>query len=258
MCNPDCPSGTVVAITGGTGGLGAQVAIGLAELGMRVAVCGSTDKSVSEMVPALSRFGSETICVRADVTNPLDMQLFVQATIEKWQRLDALLTFAGVAQHTPAHLMTKDEWNRVISTDLDGVFFACQAAGTVMIQQHGGSIVNISSLSGSLGYVNEVAYSAAKGGVNMLTKSLAVEWARYGVRVNAVAPTWFYSSMSASVLNDTELAERELNVIPLGRFGDGRSDLLGPILFLISPTSNFVTGHILAVDGGKLARLANE
>jgi len=247
-------SGRVAIITGGCSGIGQAMAAGLARYGARVAVAGRTATKCEKAAAELRAQGAEILVIPTDVSQPEEARRMVEQTADRWGRVDILINSAGVSQGVPALEMTVEEWRRVMSIDLDGAFYCCQAAGRVMKEGGNGSIINITSLSGMLGYANQAAYCAAKGGLTMLTRALAVEWAEYGIRVNAIAPTWFYTPISKTTLDDpTKLAEK-LKTIPLGRVGQG-DDIAGAAVFLASDASAYVTGHILSVDGGKFGLL---
>lgn len=252
-------AGKQVAILGGTRGIGAEVAIGLYRLGASVMICGSTAESVAAMNERLAALpavrGADAACRQVDVADPEAVEGFVSEAAANRDALDLVMNCAAIAPHRPALEVTAAQWRAVMAIDLDGVFYGCVAAARAMIPRGGGSIINVSSVSGVLGYAGQAAYCAAKGGVNMLTRALAVEWAERGVRVNAIAPTWFYSSLSASVLSDPRQAQQKLASIPQGRFGTAGEDLLGPVAFLCSDASRYITGHVLMVDGGKFALL---
>lgn len=244
----------VAIITGGCSGIGQAMAAGLARYGARVAIAGRTASKCEEAAAALSEKGADVLAVPTDVSRPAEARRMVTRTVDHWGRLDILINSAAVSQGVPALEMTQEEWRRVLAIDLDGTFYCCQAAGRVMADAGRGSIINITSMSGMLGYANQAAYAAAKGGVTMLTRALAVEWADRGVRVNAIAPTWFYTPMSKHILDDpAKLAEKSKS-IPLGRVGQDE-DIMGAAVFLASDASQYVTGHILSVDGGKFGLL---
>jgi NAD(P)-dependent dehydrogenase (short-subunit alcohol dehydrogenase family) len=244
----------VAIVTGGCSGIGRAMAAGLARYGARVAIAGRTRSKCEEAAAGLREAGADILIVPTDVSAPEEARRMVAHTVERWGRLDILINSAAVSQGVPALEMSVEEWRRVLAIDLDGTFYCCQAAGRVMAETGSGSIINITSMSGMLGYANQAAYAAAKGGVTMLTRALAVEWADRGVRVNAIAPTWFYTPMSKHILDDpAKLAEKEKG-IPLGRVGQD-DDIMGAAVFLASDASKYVTGHILSVDGGKFGLL---
>ena len=248
-------TGRVAIVTGGCSGLGQAMAGGLARYGARVVLAGRTASKCREAAAELQAQGAQVLVVPTDVSQPEQVQELVARTLDEWGRLDILVNNAAVGgSGVPALEMTPEQWRRVLAIDLDGAFYCCQAAGRAMAQAGQGAIINITSLSGLLGFANEVAYAAAKGGLNMLTRALAVEWAPHGIRVNAIAPTWFYTPMSKRTLDDPAKLSEKLKSIPLGRVGQG-DDIVGAAVFLASDASRYVTGHILTVDGGKFALL---
>jgi NAD(P)-dependent dehydrogenase (short-subunit alcohol dehydrogenase family) len=246
--------GRVAIVTGGSSGIGKAMAAGLAHYGARVAIAGSNAGKCEVAADELRRIEAQVLPLPTDVSDPDQVRSMVERTVNKWGRLDILINSAGVYQGVSAFEMSVAEWRRVMAVDLDGAFYCCQAAGRAMLETGRGSIINITSLSGLLGYANEAAYCAAKGGLTMLTRALAAEWAKLKIRVNAIAPTWFYSPISAHILDDPGKLADKLRSIPLERVGHG-DDIVGAAVFLASDASNFITGQILTVDGGKFALL---
>jgi NAD(P)-dependent dehydrogenase (short-subunit alcohol dehydrogenase family) len=271
--------GRVAIVTGGSSGIGKAMAAGLAHYGARVAIAGSNPGKCEVAADELRRIEAHVLPLPTDVSDPDQARSLVERTVNEWGRLDILINSAGVYQGVSAFEMSVAEWRRVMAVDLDGAFYCCQAAGRAMVETGRGSIINITSLSGLLGYANEAAYcaakggltmltralaaewaklkirvNAAKGGLTMLTRALAAEWAKLKIRVNAIAPTWFYSPISAHILDDPKKLAEKLRSIPLERVGHG-DDIVGAAVFLASDASNFITGQILTVDGGKFALL---
>ncbi|MCP4165687.1 MAG: glucose 1-dehydrogenase [Chloroflexi bacterium] len=247
-------SGRVAIVTGGCSGIGQAMAGGLARYGARIVVASRDEAKCERAARELETEGAEVLAIATDVSIPEQAERLVEQTRQRWGQVDILVNSAGVAQGVPALEMTVEEWRRVLSIDLDGAFFCCQTAGRVMKEAGRGSIINITSLSGMLGYADQAAYCASKGGLTMLTRALAVEWAQFGIRVNAIAPTWFYSPMSKQTLDDPAKLADKLKSIPLGRVGQG-DDIAGAVVFLASDAAQYVTGHVLSVDGGKFALL---
>ena len=188
-----------------------------------------------------------------NVTDPASVQAAVQAAVDEFGRLDILVNNAGTTWAAPTEDMTLEQWNKVMDTNLTGVFLCSQAAGRVMLAQGSGSIINIASVAGLRGTPSHfpvIGYSASKGGVITFTRDLAWKWGPRGIRVNAIAPGWFPSDMSRVLL---ERYEKEfLAAIPLGRFG-GEQDLKGAAIFLAARASAYMTGQVLVVDGGQTA-----
>ncbi|MGI8690127.1 MAG: SDR family NAD(P)-dependent oxidoreductase [Thermomicrobiales bacterium] len=249
-------AGKVAVVTGGSSGLGRAIAQGLASVGVRVAVTGTNTERCEMVVTEIRAVGGDALPLIADVADPAQVERLVEQTVNQWGRLDILIASAGIVQNGAVLDMTPEEWRHVLDVDLNGAFYCCQAAGRVMIGQGSGSIITVASLSGMFGHKHEVAYAAAKGGVIQLTRGLAVEWADRGVRVNAIAPTWFYTEMTKTLLDDPASHRRSIAQIPLGRVGHG-ADIAGVAIFLASDAARFITGQILCVDGGKSAFLAD-
>lgn len=247
-------SGRVAIVTGGSSGIGKAMAAGLARYGAQVAIAGSDPLKCTAAAADLHAAGTPVLAVPTDVADPQAATALVEHTVAAWGRVDILINSAGVSQGVPALEMSPAEWRRVTAVDLDGAFYCCQAAARAMMKSGRGAIINITSLSGMLGYANQAAYCAAKGGLTMLTRALAVEWAQHNIRVNAIAPTWFYTPISARILDDPQQLSQKLKSIPLGRVGQG-DDIVGAAVFLASDAASYVTGHILTVDGGKFAML---
>jgi gluconate 5-dehydrogenase len=249
-------SGQVAVVSGGASGLGLQMAQALAELGAGVVVCGRKADRCEVAAGALAAaHGVRTLAVRCDVTVPEEIDTLVERTVEELGSLDVLVNNAGTSWGAPAIDHPLEAWEKVVRVNLTGLFLLSQAAAGVMRARGGGRIVNIASSAAFGGLPAEVmdaaAYTASKGGVVSLTKDLAVKWAPYGIRVNAIAPGWFPSDLSRAVVERHE--QRLLDEIPLGRLG-GDGDLKGAVAYLASAASDFVTGTVIHVDGGQTAR----
>jgi NAD(P)-dependent dehydrogenase (short-subunit alcohol dehydrogenase family) len=246
-------TGRVAIVTGGSAGLGQQMAEGLAEMGANLVLCGRKKERCQQAAAELEKGGTRALGLGCDVKDPSSIQAVVDTTVLEFGRIDILINNAGTSWGAPTEEMTLDQWNKVIATNLTGTFLFSQAVGKVMIRQRRGKIINIASIAGLRGsppQFSAIGYSASKGGVIIFTKDLACKWGMYNIQVNAIAPGWFPTNMSKKVIErnkDTLLAG-----IPLGRFG-GPQDLKGAAIFLASNASDFVTGQILAVDGGQTA-----
>ncbi len=247
-------TGRVAIVTGGCSGIGQAMALALGRYGARVLLAGRTTSKCEVAEAELRAAGVDAGFLTVDVRYPQDAREMVDEALARWGRLDILVNNAAISPDAPALEMSVEAWREVMSIDLDGAFYCARAAGRVMREAGSGVIINITSLSGMLGYANQAAYAAAKGGLTMLTRVLAVEWAPYGIRVNAIAPTWFYTPMSKHILDDPAKLAEKVKSIPLGRVGTDE-DIMGPVVFLASDASRYVTGHILMVDGGKFALL---
>jgi gluconate 5-dehydrogenase len=246
--------GKTAVVTGGGSGIGRQMAGALAELGANVVLCARKVERCEQAAEELAELGVRALGLRCDVRSADDVQAVVRTTVEELGSLDVLVNNAGTSWGAPAEDTPLEGWQKVLDVNLTGVFLCSQAAGRVMIERGGGSIVNIASVAGLRGSppgaMDAIAYNASKGGVISFTRDLAHKWARHGIRVNAIAPGWFPSDMSQYLLE--RHGDRFLEGIPLRRFG-GPEDLKGAIAFLASPASAYVTGHTLVVDGGQSA-----
>jgi gluconate 5-dehydrogenase len=244
--------GKTAVVTGGGSGIGRQMAGALAELGANVVLCARKLERCEEAAEELAALGVRALALRCDVRSRDDVQAVVRTTLEELGSLDVLVNNAGTSWGAPAEDTPLEGWQKVLDVNLTGVFLCSQAAGRVMIERGGGSIVNIASVAGLRGSppgaMDAIAYNASKGGVISFTRDLAHKWAGHGIRVNAIAPGWFPSDMSKLLLE--RHGDRFLEGIPLRRFG-GPDDLKGAIGFLASPASAYVTGHTLVVDGGQ-------
>src|SRR5438876_5660118 len=247
-------SGKTAIVTGGGSGIGRQMAGALAEQGAAIVVCARKFERCEQAASELAELGVRTLALRCDVREAAEVQAAVDRTVEELGSVDVLVNNAGTAWGAPAEDTPLEGWQKVVDVNLTGVFLFSQAAGRMMIDGHGGSIVNIASVAGLRGSppgkMDAVAYNASKGGVIAFTRDLAHKWAQHGIRVNAIAPGWFPSDMTKVLLD--RHGDEFLQSVPLRRFG-GPEDLKGAIAFLASPASSFVTGQTLVVDGGQSA-----
>jgi NAD(P)-dependent dehydrogenase (short-subunit alcohol dehydrogenase family) len=246
-------AGRVAIITGGSVGLGRQMAEGLAEMGANVVLCARKKERCEQAAEELKQLGVKTLALGCDVKNPEQVQAVVNATVSQFGRIDILINNAGTSWGAPVEEMKLEQWNKVIETNLTGTFLFSQAAGRVMVPQRRGKILNIASVAGLRGAPPEfqaIGYHASKGGVIAFTKDLACKWGIHNIQVNAIAPGWFPTNMSQVVMERSK--EAFLSKIPLRRFGN-EHDLKGVAVFLASDASDYVTGHVLVVDGGQTA-----
>src|SRR3984885_7442657 len=246
-------TGRIAIITGGSIGLGRQMAEGLAEMGASLVLCARTRERCQQAAEELQPLGVKAMALACDVKSPASIQEVVDATLSQFGRIDVLINNAGISWGAPVEEMSLEDWNRVIETNLTGTFLCAQAVGKVMIRQGRGKIINIASVAGLGGAPAElpaIGYHASKGGVISFTKDLACKWAMHNIQVNAIAPGWFPTHMSNKVLEHN--GEFFLSHIPMRRFGNDH-DLKGAAVFLASDASDYVTGHVLVVDGGQSA-----
>jgi len=245
--------GKVAIVTGGGKGIGLQMAEGLAEAGADLVICSRRVEKSQRAVGNLEKLGVKVLALPCDVKSPKDIQNVVDETIKNFGRLDILVNNSGTNWGAPPEEYPLEGWQKVIETNINGVFLFSQIAGREMIRRRAGNIINIASVMGIVGTESEIAdaiaYSASKGGVITFTKDLAAKWAKYNIRVNAIAPGWFPTDMTRWVLENH--GERLLRHIPMGRFGES-DELKGAVVFLASEASRYVTGITLTVDGGYL------
>jgi 2-deoxy-D-gluconate 3-dehydrogenase len=244
--------GKVALVVGGSKGLGQAMALALAAAGADVCVVGRGPEGLRETADVISNLGREGMFTSADVTYEDQVERMVAKMVETYGRIDILVNSQGSVHLQPSIDFDTEAWQKVIDVNFKSVFLCCKHIGRVMLHQGKGKIINISSVRGFQGRAEDLAYAPSKGGVNQLTRSLAIEWGPKGINVNAIAPVFTLTPMSVSVLNDPVKREWVLSRIPMKRLGE-LDDLFGPVVFLASEASNFVNGHILAVDGGWLA-----
>jgi NAD(P)-dependent dehydrogenase (short-subunit alcohol dehydrogenase family) len=248
--NPFDLTGKVALVTGASAGLGRHFALTLARAGAKVAVTARRAQPLEQLAAEIAGFDGRGLPLSLDVTDAASVAAAIAAAETELGPLDILVNNAGIATTAPALKVSEEDWNRVIGTDLSGVFRVAQAAANRMVAAgRGGSIVNIASMLGLGGASLLAAYSAAKAGVINLTRTLAVEWARHGIRVNAIAPGYIATDMNRATL-DSPTGEVMKKKIPQRRFGLPEH-LDGPLLLLASDASTFMTGACLVVDGGQ-------
>jgi len=246
-------SGRVAIVTGGSMGLGRQMAEALAEMGANLVLCARKKERCVRAAEELQSLGVKTVALSCDVRTPAEIQNVVDATLAQFGRIDILINNAGTSWGAPVEEMSLEHWNKVIETNLTGTFLFSQAVGKAMIPQRSGKIINIASVAGIQGAPPEfqaIGYHASKGGVIVFTKDLACKWGIHNIQVNAIAPGWFPTNMSQVLIERHK--DAFLSRIPLRRFGS-EHDLKGAAVFLASDASDFVTGHVLVVDGGQTA-----
>lgn len=245
--------GKTAIVTGASRGIGQAIAIGLAQAGADIVAVASSAKNAVSTVTQIEALGRKASAVGCDQSSPEAIKKAVRAAYDLTGSVDILVNNAGTIRRSPARDYSDDDWNAVIDTNLTGVFQFCRAVGGNMIDQGHGKIINIASLLSFQGGITVPAYAASKGGVSQLTKALANEWANLGVQVNAIAPGYIATDNTAALRANPERNSAILARIPAGRWGDA-SDIAGAAVFLASPASNYVNGHVLTVDGGWMAR----
>lgn len=243
-------TGRVAVVTGGGRGIGRFIAEGLAQFGARVVLTGRSQETLDAAAVTLRRQGYDAFAMVADVSREDDVTALRDSVLGVRGQIDILVNNAGINPiYKDIERTTLAEWQTIVDTNLTGVFLCCKYLGGVMAGQGRGSIINVSSVAGHVGLRRSVPYNATKGGVELLTKGLAIDWARKGVRVNALAPGYFETDLTAGLRQNEALAAPLLAHTPLGRFGRD-ADIAGAAVFLASDASAYMTGASLLVDGG--------
>jgi NAD(P)-dependent dehydrogenase (short-subunit alcohol dehydrogenase family) len=245
--------GQTALVTGAGRGIGASLAHALAGAGAEVAVAARTRAEIERVAAEIGDAGGEALPLELDLRDIDSIESAVAATVARFGKLDVLVNNAGLGTNHDALDLTASEWDELMAVNLRGLFFACQAAGRHMIPRGSGRIINLSSQAGQVGIVRHAAYCASKGGVEQLTRVLALEWGPHGVTVNAVAPTFIRTPGTAERLDDPDFLADVLRRIPAGRVG-APIDVAGPVVFLASAASALVNGAVLTVDGGWTAQ----
>ena len=243
--------GRVAVVTGASSGIGEALAVGLAAAGAKVVLAARRIDRIEAVASRIAASGGETHAVVCDVANAADVERLAIETQQRFGRIDVLVNNAGIGQPIPAETEPLEHFDSVLSVNLGGTFRCAQRFGRDMLAQGSGSIVNVASILGVVGagQIPQASYTASKGAVVNLTRELAAQWARRGVRVNALAPAWFPSEMTAEMFADERAKKWMRQRTPMGRAGRVE-ELVGPLLFLASDAASYVTGHILLVDGG--------
>jgi NAD(P)-dependent dehydrogenase (short-subunit alcohol dehydrogenase family) len=249
-------SGRTAVVIGGTTGIGRALTQGLAQAGADVVPTSRRREVVDEAAALVEAAGRRTLRVTTDVGDEASIASLLAATIDEFGKVDILVNCAGRTKRTPTLDLPDQEWHDILETNLTGTLRACRIFGRHMIERRYGRIVNIASLTSFVSMMEVTAYSASKAAVASLTKSLAVEWSRFGVMVNAIAPGVFRTSLNQALLDTTPRGQELLMRTPMGRFGCVE-ELAGAAVFLASDAASFVTGHVLVVDGGFLASGVN-
>ena len=240
--------GKVAIITGASRGIGKAIAISLAEAGAKVVVnYVSNSESAQEVVDTINAAGNTAISVKADVSSIKDAERLVQETMTAFGQVNILVNNAGITRDGLLLRMKEDDWDAVINTNLKGVFNCTKAVLKIMLKQRSGKIVNLSSVVGLMGNAGQANYAAAKAGILGFTKATAKEVASRGININAVAPGFISTEMTASISD--EIKQSMLNAIPLGRLGNAE-DVAAVVKFLVSSSADYVTGQTITVDGG--------
>jgi NAD(P)-dependent dehydrogenase (short-subunit alcohol dehydrogenase family) len=249
-------SGKCAVVVGGTNGIGQAIALGLASAGADVVASSRSQDGINETADRIEASGRRTLRISADVQNRESLQKLHDAVVDGFGRIDILVNSAGITKRVSTLDCSEKLWNNIMDVNLTGTLRACQIFGKTMLKQQKGRIINIASLSTFVAFQEVAAYSASKAAVGSLTRSLAVEWSREGVCVNAIAPGVFPTELNRSLL-DSPRGKELIARTPMGRFGTV-DELVGAAVYLASDECGFTTGQILSVDGGFLASGVNQ
>lgn len=246
-------NGKIAVITGASMGIGYGLAKALAHAGATVVVTARNMSKLEQLCEEIRQEGGKAYAVALDVTDVPQIQSVMNQIAKDHGRIDILVNNAGLGYNHPATEVTEADWDQMMDVNLKGLFFCCQAAGRIMLEQGYGRIVNMSSQASIVGIRDHAVYCATKGGVNQLTRVLALEWSARGVNVNAVGPTFTYTPGTAERLDDPQYLQGVLDRIPAEKVA-GIKDVAGAVIYLASPAGDMVTGTVLMVDGGWTAQ----
>lgn len=241
--------GKVVVVTGGNSGIGREIALEFSKLGSKVIAIGRNMDSLEKTKSLLDKNGEESSIIQLDISNIEEMRNKVENIYTKYNKIDVLINSAGINITKDAFDVTEEDWDKVLDTNLKAMFFMSQAVGEIMKENGGGKIINLASQMSFIGYVKRAAYGSSKGGVVQLTKALAVEWAKYNINVNAIAPTFVETKLTENMFED-EIFKKDVYSRILFDDLPKPSDIVGGVLYLSSDLSKYVTGETIKIDAG--------
>lgn len=245
-------SGKVVVVAGGGRGIGKAIAVKLASYGAKLVIGGRTKTEIQGVVEDIVSMGGEAISVSLDVTHQQQVDDFIETAVNAYGRIDSLVYCSGVNNRMPAEFYPEDAWTKVIDTNLTGAYRICRSVFETMKHKGGGSIVTITSMMSHVVTPNQSAYAASKAALLQYTRLLAVEWAKFNIRVNAVSPGYIETEMTADIMRNPEFRDAVIAKTPQSRFG-APEEIAEAVCFLASSKASFITGACLPVDGGFLA-----
>ncbi len=244
--------GKTALVVGGTSGLGKAICLGLAASGANVVPTGRRAEEVSKTAEEIRGLGRKSLEAAGDATDRKSLQQVIDKVVGEFGAIDILVNSAGMIKKGPSEDFAEEDWNNIINLNVNGLWNACQLVGRVMKERKKGKIINIASLASFVAMNQVTAYCASKGAVAQITRALGSEWAQYNINVNAIAPGVFDTPLNTKIINQPERKQKIFSRTPMGRFGRVE-EIQGAAIFLASESSNFVTGEVLAVDGGFLA-----
>jgi NAD(P)-dependent dehydrogenase (short-subunit alcohol dehydrogenase family) len=249
--------GKTAVVIGGTSGIGRVLSLGLADAGADVIPSARRQEQVDATATEVEQRGRQTLRLCSDVRHRASLKQLLAASLQRFGKVDILITCAGTIKRMPTLTMSEADWSEIMDTNLTGTLRACQIFGSHMLERSYGRIINIASLNSFVALNEVAAYAASKAGVVSLTRSLAVEWSKKGVNVNAIMPGVFHTALNADLLDNTPRGKELLTRTPMGRFGRSE-ELVGAAVYLASDAASFVTGATLVIDGGFLASGVNQ